>query len=129
MENTIPNIPVESISTIVQGTFFYHLPILFFANPCHPAVDPNEPPPKRKPGRPKGSGKKQPPDPTIISEKIKRPVGRPRKDGLPAGSVGARKANQQRRSSVKLSVDAPQLPPGVPFPGVRVLVCSRLPQP
>ncbi|KAG2749933.1 hypothetical protein P692DRAFT_20847812 [Suillus brevipes Sb2] len=99
MENTIPNIPVESVSAIVQ------------------AVDPNEPPPKRKPGRPKGSGKKQPPDPTIISEKIKRPVGRPRKDGLPAGSVGARKANQQRRSSVKLSADAPQLPPGVPFPG------------
>lgn len=93
------NMPVESASAIVQ------------------AVDPNDPPPKRKPGRPKGSGKKQPPDPAILSEKIKRPVGRPRKDGLPAGSVGARKANQQRRSSVKLSADAPQLPPGVPFPG------------
>ncbi|KAG2151794.1 hypothetical protein BD769DRAFT_1686642 [Suillus cothurnatus] len=81
------------------------------------AVDPNEPPPKRKRGRPKGSGKKQPPDPAVISEKIKRPVGRPRKDGLPAGSVGARKANQQPRSSVKLSADALQPPPGVPFPG------------
>ncbi|KAG2045626.1 hypothetical protein BDR06DRAFT_1015461 [Suillus hirtellus] len=51
MENTIPNIPVESVSAIVQ------------------AVDPNEPPPKRKPGQPKGSGKKQPPDPTIISKR------------------------------------------------------------
>jgi hypothetical protein len=86
-------------------------------------VDPNEPPPKRKRGRPKGSGKKQPPDPAIISEKIKCPVGRPRKDGLPAGSVSARKANQQPRSSVKLSVDALQPPPGVPFPGVHVPVC------
>ncbi|KAG0701222.1 hypothetical protein DFH29DRAFT_982795 [Suillus ampliporus] len=99
MENAMASMPTESASSIVQ------------------AVDPSEPPPKRKPGRPKGSGKKQPPDPAIISEKIKRPVGRPRKDGLPAGSVGARKANQQRRSSAKLSADAPQLPPGVPFPG------------
>ncbi|KAG2135620.1 hypothetical protein BD769DRAFT_1711225 [Suillus cothurnatus] len=81
------------------------------------AVDPNEPPPKRKRGRLKGSGKTQSPDPAIISEKIKHPVGCPHKDGLPAGSVGAQKANQQPRLSVKLSADALQPLPGVPFPG------------
>ncbi|EIN04018.1 hypothetical protein PUNSTDRAFT_146764 [Punctularia strigosozonata HHB-11173 SS5] len=44
-------------------------------------------PVKRGRGRPKGSGKKHLIEDT--SPKIKRPVGRPRKDGLPAGSVGA----------------------------------------
>ncbi|PBK67705.1 hypothetical protein ARMSODRAFT_958712 [Armillaria solidipes] len=39
---------------------------------------------KRRPGRPKGSGKKYPDG---APPKIKRPVGRPRKDGFPAGSV------------------------------------------
>ncbi|KAF9233170.1 hypothetical protein BU15DRAFT_54289 [Melanogaster broomeanus] len=82
------------------------------------AVDPNAQPVKRRPGRPKGSGKKQPSDsPAIIGEKIKRPVGRPRKDGLPAGSVGARRVTQLRKSSGKANADAAQLPPGVPFPG------------
>ncbi|KAJ3720437.1 hypothetical protein FB446DRAFT_324540 [Lentinula raphanica] len=41
---------------------------------------------KRKPGRPKGTGKK-------IKDRIippKRPVGRPRRDGLPSGSVTVR---------------------------------------
>jgi hypothetical protein len=94
-------------------------PHFLYANLFNTAVDPNAPPPKRKPGRPKGSGKKPPPDPTIITERIKRPVGRPRKDGLPAGSVGARRANQLRRSSAKMSTEAPQLPPGIPFAGVR----------
>lgn len=42
-------------------------------------------PQKRPPGRPKGSVNK-PPDPNA-PPKVKRPVGRPRKDGLPAGSV------------------------------------------
>lgn len=42
---------------------------------------------KRGPGRPKGSTKKLfEPDPSS-TPKIKRPVGRPRKDGRPAGSV------------------------------------------
>jgi hypothetical protein len=54
-----------------------------------PAVDTNvQPitPVKRGPGRPKGSGVKKHIDPnTPITPK--RPVGRPRKDGLPAGSV------------------------------------------
>ena len=64
-----------------------------------PALDganPNpEVPVKRKPGRPKGSGKK-PVDPNA-PPKIKRPVGRPRKDGLPAGSVGPRRPSRPRK--------------------------------
>ena len=64
----------------------------------NPTVIPDVPQ-KRKPGRPKGSTKKalssiDPPPP-----KVKRPVGRPRKDGFPAGSVGptrVRPAKQQR---------------------------------
>lgn len=42
---------------------------------------------KRPPGRPKGTTKKHF---MPIEEKVKRPVGRPRKDGLPAGSVPKR---------------------------------------
>src|SRR6266852_4846246 len=60
------------------------------ANPTNgaltPVVEANVPPVspvKRGPGRPKGSGVKKHIDPTTP----KRPVGRPRKDGLPAGSV------------------------------------------
>lgn len=50
---------------------------------------------KRKPGRPKGSGKKtvDPNEPP----KAKRPVGRPRKDGLPAGSLGPKKPSNRNR--------------------------------
>ncbi|KIK57339.1 hypothetical protein GYMLUDRAFT_75554 [Collybiopsis luxurians FD-317 M1] len=40
---------------------------------------------KRRPGRPKGSGVKKRDNP-----KVKRPVGRPRRDGLPSGSVNFR---------------------------------------
>jgi hypothetical protein len=51
---------------------------------------------KRRPGRPKGSGRKSlgadSPQP-----KIKRPVGRPRKDGFPAGSVSTRRSVRSRR--------------------------------
>lgn len=54
-----------------------------------PVTESSEPLLKRKRGRPKGSGKKPTdPDAPIISNGSKRPVGRPRKDGLPAGSVG-----------------------------------------
>ncbi|RPD60041.1 hypothetical protein L227DRAFT_575579 [Lentinus tigrinus ALCF2SS1-6] len=67
--------------------------------PSQPPLDganPNpEVPVKRKPGRPKGSGKK-PVDPNA-PPKIKRPVGRPRKDGLPAGSVGPRRPSRPRK--------------------------------
>ncbi|KAH9997144.1 hypothetical protein BJV74DRAFT_877352 [Russula compacta] len=54
-----------------------------------PAVDANVAPVtpvKRGPGRPKGSGVKKHIDPNAPIPP-KRPVGRPRKDGLPAGSV------------------------------------------
>lgn len=56
----------------------------------NPAVtESSEPPLKRKRGRPKGSGKKSTdPDAPPAANGTKRPVGRPRKDGLPAGSVG-----------------------------------------
>ena len=54
-----------------------------------------EVPVKRKPGRPKGSGKKQL-DPNA-EVKPKRPVGRPRKDGLPAGSVGPKRPSRPRK--------------------------------
>lgn len=81
-------------------------------------LESSTPPMKRRPGRPKGSGKKQQTDlPVVTGEKIKRPVGRPRKDGLPAGSVGPRRPAKPRKSLVK-TTDVPQLPPGVPFPGV-----------
>ncbi|KAI0707393.1 hypothetical protein C8Q76DRAFT_628872 [Earliella scabrosa] len=65
--------------------------------PPQPGVDGANPeqPVKRKPGRPKGSGKK-PVDPNA-PPKIKRPVGRPRKDGLPAGSVGPRRPSRPRK--------------------------------
>lgn len=69
-------------------------------------------PVKRRPGRPKGSTKKH-----LLGEptppKNKRPVGRPRKDGLPAGSVGPSRAKRERNRS------APQYAPqfaGVPYP-------------
>ncbi|KAK7461890.1 hypothetical protein VKT23_008322 [Stygiomarasmius scandens] len=63
-------------------------------NNTNNAMNPNEAPVKRKPGRPKGSGKKQPgatptPSPSSSQPGQKRPVGRPRRDGLPAGSVGS----------------------------------------
>ncbi|EGO24866.1 hypothetical protein SERLADRAFT_468775, partial [Serpula lacrymans var. lacrymans S7.9] len=89
------------------------------------AVGPDTPPVKRRPGRPKGSGKKPPLDNVDhLPDKVKRPVGRPRKDGLPAGSVGPRRSNRPRKSPGKVnpptSVSASQPPatPGpVPFPG------------
>jgi hypothetical protein len=61
------------------------------------AVAPANPetPVKRRPGRPKGSGKKQLEG--NGEPKIKRPVGRPRKDGLPAGSVGPKKPARPRK--------------------------------
>jgi hypothetical protein len=53
---------------------------------------------KRRPGRPKGSGKKSSLDPPALP-KIKRPVGRPRKDGFPAGSVSNRRSVRPRRNT------------------------------
>ncbi|KAG6877919.1 hypothetical protein C0992_009001 [Termitomyces sp. T32_za158] len=47
----------------------------------------SETPVKRRPGRPKGSTKKHLAGEAPVA-RVKRPVGRPRKDGFPAGSVG-----------------------------------------
>ncbi len=81
-----------------------------------------EVPVKRKPGRPKGSGKK-PVDPNA-PPKVKRPVGRPRKDGLPAGSVGPRRPSRPRkRPPGSYASGAPGGPSGV-FPyGVSIGLC------
>ncbi|KAH7884794.1 hypothetical protein F5I97DRAFT_1502772 [Phlebopus sp. FC_14] len=98
MDGPLPNMPAKAGPSIVQ------------------AVDPSTSV-KRRPGRPKGSGKKQHTETTVVTgDKIKRPVGRPRKDGLPAGSVTSRRTAQQRKSSRK-SAELAQLPPGIPFPG------------
>lgn len=73
-----------------------------------PATGETVTPPKRKPGRPKGSGKKH--FLTTDEPKVKRPVGRPRKDGLPAGSLGV--IRRSRRSSGDGTVEpisAPQV--------------------
>ena len=80
---------------------------------------------KRRPGRPKGSGKKSldlPPSTTV--PKIKRPVGRPRKDGFPAGSVGPRRSARPRKSApAKLGSEADTAtnPNAVQFNGVRLM--------
>ncbi|KAI0325524.1 hypothetical protein GY45DRAFT_1330131 [Cubamyces sp. BRFM 1775] len=70
-------------------------------------VNPDQPV-KRRPGRPKGSGKK-PVDPNA-PPKIKRPVGRPRKDGLPAGSVGPRRPSRPRKRPPGTFASGPQVP-------------------
>ena len=69
------------------------------APPSQPATEPApeganpETPTRRRPGRPKGSGKKQLEVIQVQEQqpRVKRPVGRPRKDGLPAGSVGPKR--------------------------------------
>jgi hypothetical protein len=102
------------------------------------AGDPGAIPAKRKPGRPKGSVKKptaagagDAPDPT----KIKRPVGRPRKDGLPAGSVQKTGSSSRPRKSApakmdgshiqisKASVQSGPSAFGISHPGVRLHPC------
>ena len=55
-----------------------------------PALNPDGTSLKRRPGRPKGSTKKNLLAGSPLPPKVKRPVGRPRKDGFPAGSVGSR---------------------------------------
>ncbi|KAF9500057.1 hypothetical protein BDN71DRAFT_1441127 [Pleurotus eryngii] len=73
-----------------------------------PATGETVTPPKRKPGRPKGSGKKH--FLTTDEPKVKRPVGRPRKDGLPAGSLGV--IRRSRRSSGDGTVEPISAPQG-----------------
>ncbi|CCM02228.1 uncharacterized protein FIBRA_04308 [Fibroporia radiculosa] len=113
----------ESVSPIQPVQFPHQAPIDANAPPVPLNGAPNgtaivlnpdgtttEAPVKRRPGRPKGSGKKQL-DPSA-EPKVKRPVGRPRKDGLPAGSVGPRRAARPRKrppgsfASVSQSVSA-----------------------
>ncbi|KAI3622341.1 hypothetical protein WG66_015875 [Moniliophthora roreri] len=62
----------------------------------------NETPAKRRPGRPKGSGKKDPSSttPQNGTPTGKRPVGRPRKDGLPAGSAGPSRPRKSAASDI-----------------------------
>ncbi|KAK7058522.1 hypothetical protein VNI00_002158 [Paramarasmius palmivorus] len=59
-----------------------------------------ETPAKRRPGRPKGSGKKDSTTSTTPQSVpgAKRPVGRPRKDGLPAGSAGPSRPRKSANS-------------------------------
>ena len=59
-------------------------------------MNPDGSPVKRRPGRPKGSTKKNLLAGSPVPVKIKRPVGRPRKDGYPAGSVGSQRAKRER---------------------------------
>ena len=56
----------------------------------------SETPQKRRPGRPKGSTKKTATGDSQVP-KMKRPVGRPRKDGFPAGSVTAPRPRPVKR--------------------------------
>ncbi|KAF9270691.1 hypothetical protein L218DRAFT_914952 [Marasmius fiardii PR-910] len=106
--NHLSNIP----STSTSQNFVNHLtPETFLnANTAPEGLGQstvNENPIKRKPGRPKGSGKKDstsaiPP----TANGIKRPVGRPRKDGLPAGSAGP----SRTRRALSDGSDAASLP-------------------
>jgi hypothetical protein len=105
-------------------------------NPVQNSGDPGTTPVKRKPGRPKGSVKKLTPtgEAPGPANKIKRPVGRPRKDGLPAGSVTASGVRSNRpRKSAPEKLGRPNAKPadmssqltsaafGVPQPGVCLL--------
>lgn len=69
--------------------------VIFQSETITPA-DTSVVPEKRRPGRPKGSGKKYPDG---APPKIKRPVGRPRKDGFPAGSVSAPRSSRKSTSA------------------------------
>lgn len=60
------------------------------------SMNPDGSPAKRRPGRPKGSTKKNLLAGSPVPAKIKRPVGRPRKDGYPAGSVGSQRTKRER---------------------------------
>lgn len=66
--------------------------------------NPDGTPIKRRPGRPKGSTKKVLLGGSPAPPKIKRPVGRPRKDGFPAGSVGGVKMKKERSQQPGMSV-------------------------
>ncbi|KAG7099692.1 hypothetical protein E1B28_001514 [Marasmius oreades] len=106
--NHLSNLP----STSTSQNFVNHLtPETFLnANTAPEGLPPstvNETSMKRKPGRPKGSGKKDSNSTTPpTANGIKRPVGRPRKDGLPAGSAGPSRA---KRNGLSDASDVPSL--------------------
>lgn len=89
--------------------------------PAGPAAPADAPPAKRRPGRPKGSGKKA--IDLSTEPKVKRPVGRPRKDGLPAGSVGPKKPGRPRkRAPGSFATPTQMQSPGLPY-AVRAALC------
>ena len=89
-----------------------------------PTVAQPEPPAKRRPGRPKGSGKKNIDLNTEV--KVKRPVGRPRKDGLPAGSVGPKKPGRPRkRAPGSYATPTNMQSPGLQYPVRGVPLCLQ----
>ncbi|KAF9460307.1 hypothetical protein BDZ94DRAFT_1266262, partial [Collybia nuda] len=95
-----PSAPFHPQSQQQQPTDPNGLPLP--VDPQHP--DSSSVPQKRKPGRPKGSTKKNTLGVESASPKIKRPVGRPRKDGFPAGSVSAPRVRASKpRSQIPVS--------------------------
>jgi hypothetical protein len=82
----------------------------------YPATAMTPVPAKRKPGRPKGSGKKHGVD-TNAAPPIKRPVGRPRKDGLPSGSGPSRRETRARKAPPGQFASAGPGPVITPVPG------------
>jgi hypothetical protein len=117
---TFAEIDKISISRIAMDMQNIPVPAQQF-HPNDPSTDPSvtqaianpdtipEIPPKRKPGRPKGSTKKSLTTTEPSPPKVKRPVGRPRKDGFPAGSVGPPRARpaKQARTQATPSASAP----------------------
>ncbi|KAJ2924641.1 hypothetical protein H1R20_g12446, partial [Candolleomyces eurysporus] len=96
-----------------------------------PVASSSEEPAKRRPGRPKGSTKKTLlGTPTPSPAKAKRPVGRPRKDGLPAGSVASSKKREKAASST-FFLPAPPADSnfqGVPYPQPMSMYPTPVPQ-
>ncbi|TFK35602.1 hypothetical protein BDQ12DRAFT_688024 [Crucibulum laeve] len=75
-----------------------------------PSVAPQTPA-KRRPGRPKGSTKKNLLGGAPEPPKVKRPVGRPRKDGLPAGSTGPTRSRPKRDKTISNGLAGVSYPP------------------
>jgi len=78
----------NSLSHVTNRVFSGETNITQEASSATTTAEPETVTGKRKRGRPKGSTNK--PNDSPSEPKIKRPVGRPRKDGLPAGSVPKR---------------------------------------
>ncbi|KAG6853311.1 hypothetical protein C0991_005237 [Blastosporella zonata] len=72
-------------------------------------------PVKRKPGRPKGSTKKHITG-EVLEPKVKRPVGRPRKDGFPAGSLTGARPRMAKQASAPSSTTWATPMGGVGYP-------------